>query len=71
MDPLGVTATCRNSILSLRKRGRHLQIRLTGAAQRGDISVPIDLIVTKELILLGSLGMAESSKGARGATPPC
>lgn len=58
VDALGVNATCRNAILSLRKRGRYLQIGLTGAAERGDIPVPVDLIVTKELTLLGSLGMA-------------
>jgi threonine dehydrogenase-like Zn-dependent dehydrogenase len=63
VDALGVTATCRNSILSLRKRGRHLQIGLTGAAERGDIPVPIDCIVTKELSLLGSLGMAPPRYG--------
>jgi alcohol dehydrogenase len=44
--------------MSLRKRGRHLQIGLTGAVEHGDIAVPIDLIVTNELTLLGSLGMA-------------
>jgi D-arabinose 1-dehydrogenase-like Zn-dependent alcohol dehydrogenase len=64
VDALGVTATCRNAALSLRKRGRHLQIGLTGAAERGDIAVPIDLIVTNELTLLGSLGMAPPRYGA-------
>jgi threonine dehydrogenase-like Zn-dependent dehydrogenase len=54
VDALGVTKTCRNSIMSLRKRGRHLQIGLTGAAEHGDIAVPIDLIVTNELTLIGS-----------------
>jgi D-arabinose 1-dehydrogenase-like Zn-dependent alcohol dehydrogenase len=64
VDALGVTATCRNSVLSLRKRGRHLQIGLTGAAERGDIPVPIDFIVMRELTLLGSLGMAPPRYGA-------
>ena len=63
VDALGVTATCRNAILSLRKRGRHLQIGLTGAAERGDIPTPIDIIVAKELTLLGSLGMAPPRYG--------
>jgi threonine dehydrogenase-like Zn-dependent dehydrogenase len=63
VDALGVTATCRNAVLSLRKRGRHLQIGLTGAAERGDIAVPIDMIVMKELTLLGSLGMVPPRYG--------
>ena len=32
VDALGVKATCQNSILSLRKQGRSLQIGLTTAA---------------------------------------
>ena len=49
VDALGVAATCRNSIMSLRKQGRHLQIGLTTAAEKGEISVPIDRMVTMEL----------------------
>jgi D-arabinose 1-dehydrogenase-like Zn-dependent alcohol dehydrogenase len=57
VDALGVAATCRNSIMSLRKRGRHLQVGLTSAAEQGEIPVPIDLIVLKEVSLIGTLGM--------------
>jgi len=60
VDALGVSATCRNSIMSLRKQGRHLQIGLTTAAEQGEIPVPIDRIVTMELQLIGSLGMQAS-----------
>ncbi|MDB5108647.1 MAG: alcohol dehydrogenase, partial [Candidatus Binatus sp.] len=60
VDALGVAATCRNSIMSLRKQGRHLQIGLTTAAEKGEIPVPIDRIVTMELQLIGSLGMQAS-----------
>src|SRR5271154_7563624 len=56
VDALGVAATCRNSIMSLRKQGRHLQIGLTTAAEQGEIPVPIDRIVTMELQLIGSPG---------------
>lgn len=56
VDALGVAATCRNSIMSLRKQGRHLQIGLTTSAEQGEIPVPIDRIVTMELQLIGSLG---------------
>ncbi len=57
IDALGVAATCRNSILCLRKRGRHLQIGLTTSAEQGQIAIPIDLVVFKECRLIGSLGM--------------
>jgi D-arabinose 1-dehydrogenase-like Zn-dependent alcohol dehydrogenase len=57
IDALGIAATCRNSINCLRKRGRHLQIGLTSAAEQGEIPVPIDLIVLKEVSIIGSLGM--------------
>jgi D-arabinose 1-dehydrogenase-like Zn-dependent alcohol dehydrogenase len=57
IDALGIAATCLNSILCLRKRGRHLQIGLTTAAEKGMVALPVDVIVFKELQLLGSLGM--------------
>src|SRR5205085_689886 len=57
IDALGIAATCRNSIMSLRKRGRHIQIGLTSAAEKGEIAIPIDLMVLKELSIIASLGM--------------
>ncbi len=45
------TLSCR------RKRGRHVQIGLTTGADAGHLSIPIDLIVEKELELVGSFGM--------------
>jgi D-arabinose 1-dehydrogenase-like Zn-dependent alcohol dehydrogenase len=57
IDALGIAATCRASIMSVRKRGRHLQIGLTSAAEQGEIAVPIDLLVLKEVSIVGSLGM--------------
>lgn len=64
VDALGITATCRNAIRSLRKRGRHVQIGMTGAEEQGNIPVPIDLIITGEFTLLGSQGMAPPHYGA-------
>jgi alcohol dehydrogenase len=64
IDALGIATTCRNSINSLRKRGRHLQIGLTTQAEKGEISVPIDLIVMKEATIVGSLGMQSPRFGA-------
>ncbi len=60
VDALGIAATCRNAIMSLRKRGRHLQIGLTTQAEKGEVSMPIDRIVQMELRLIGSLGMQSS-----------
>lgn len=57
VDALGISETCVKSILSLRKAGRHLQIGMTTKKEAGYIAVPIDIIVYKELKLLGALGM--------------
>jgi D-arabinose 1-dehydrogenase-like Zn-dependent alcohol dehydrogenase len=63
VDGLGIGATCRNSVRSLRKRGRHLQIGMTGSAEKGEIAIPIDDIVGGELQFLGSQGMAGPAYG--------
>lgn len=60
VDALGIAATCRSAIMSLRKQGRHLQIGLTTAAEQGEVPMPIDRIVTMELQMIGSLGMQAS-----------
>lgn len=60
IDALGIAATCQSAILSLRKRGRHLQIGLTSREEAGMIPLPIDLIVQYEIELVGSLGMQPS-----------
>ena len=60
VDALGEAVTCRNAIKSLRTRGRHLQIGLTTQKEKGEIALPIDLIVVKEIAVIGSLGMPAS-----------
>ena len=57
VDALGIAATCRNAVLSLRKRGRHVQIGLTTQGEKGEVSLPIDQIVFKEIQLTGSLAI--------------
>ena len=57
IDALGIATTCLNSILCLRKRGRHLQIGLTTQAEKGMVALPVDVIVFKELQIVGSFGM--------------
>ena len=64
VDALGIAATCRNSIDSLRKRGRHLQVGMTGEAERGEIAVPIDRIVGAEITLVGSGSLPAPGYGA-------
>ena len=60
VDALGVATTCRNSINSLRKQGRHLQIGLTTQVEKGEVAIPIDKVVMMELQLIGTLGMQAS-----------
>jgi D-arabinose 1-dehydrogenase-like Zn-dependent alcohol dehydrogenase len=60
VDALGIAATCRSAIMSLRKQGRHLQIGLTTSAEKGEIALPIDRMVTMELQVIASLGMQAS-----------
>jgi D-arabinose 1-dehydrogenase-like Zn-dependent alcohol dehydrogenase len=54
LDAIGSEAACAASIAGLRKRGRHVQIGLLPEPPR----VPMDLVIARELQLLGSHGMA-------------
>jgi alcohol dehydrogenase len=53
LDALGSAATCIASVLSLRPRGRHVQVGLLPAST----VVPMDRVVAAELELYGSHGM--------------
>jgi alcohol dehydrogenase len=57
VDALGIAETCRNSVESLRERGQHLQLGLTSKAEGGEVSLPTDAMVAKELTFVGSIGM--------------
>src|SRR5262245_15853628 len=63
LDALGIAATCTNSVMCVRKRGRHVQVGLTSGAEKGQVSLPIDIIVLKEVQIRGSLGMQASRFG--------
>jgi D-arabinose 1-dehydrogenase-like Zn-dependent alcohol dehydrogenase len=63
IDALGIAATCRNSVMCVRKRGRHVQVGLTSGAEKGEVSLPIDIIVLKEVQIMGSVGMQASHFG--------
>jgi alcohol dehydrogenase len=56
LDALGSAETCRNSVLGLRKRGRHVQVGLMVADYK-DALIPMNLVIAKELEILGSHGM--------------
>lgn len=64
IDALGIAATCQASILCARKQGRQVQIGLTSSAEKGQVAVPIDSVVLKELTLIGSYGMPAPRFGA-------
>jgi alcohol dehydrogenase len=57
VDALGSAATCRNSVLSLRKRGRHVQVGLLLEDER-EVALPMDRVIGYELELRGVHGMA-------------
>jgi alcohol dehydrogenase len=57
VDALGIATTCQNSVLSLDKLGQHVQIGLTTSDEAGEIPLPTDYIVRKEIEFIGSRGM--------------
>jgi len=57
VDAVGSEQTCADSILSLRRRGRHVQVGLLPAVT-GRPRLPMDRVLGWELDLLGSHGMA-------------
>ncbi|WP_369135019.1 alcohol dehydrogenase catalytic domain-containing protein [Modestobacter sp. I12A-02662] len=57
LDALGAAVTCVNSIRSLRRRGRHVQVGLLPPVL-GRPEIPMEAVVAGELAVLGSHGMA-------------
>ena len=57
IDALGSPEACRTGILSLRRRGRHVQVGLLPPAA-GPVDVPMERVIGWELDVLGSHGMA-------------
>lgn len=56
LDALGSIATCRNALMSLKKRGRHVQVGLL-LAEHAEVALPLNIIIGGELIIVGSHGM--------------
>jgi len=57
VDAVGGVQACADAILSLRRRGRHVQVGLLPPVE-GDPAVPMARVIGWELDLLGSHGMA-------------
>jgi len=62
LDALGSRETCRNSVLCLRKHGRHVQVGLM-AGENCNAPVPMSQVIAKELEVLGSHGMPAHAYG--------
>lgn len=57
LDAYGSAVTAVNSVRSLRKRGRHVQVGLM-TGEHATPPIPMDLVVAHELEIVGSHGMA-------------
>jgi alcohol dehydrogenase len=56
MDALGSEETLKNSVLSLKRRGKHIQVGLL-AGEHSTPSIPMAPVIANELELIGSHGM--------------
>ena len=63
IDALGHATTCGNSIRSLRRRGRHVQVGLL-LGEHADPALPMGEVIARELEILGSHGMQAHRYGA-------
>ena len=62
VDALGSIKTAKLAVESLRRLGRHVQIGLLPPAQIGDhASIPMHLVIGRELQILGSHGMSAAT----------
>ena len=57
VDALGAAETAIPAIMSLRPRGRHLRLGGSNKKEQGQISIPVDVILFRELSIVGSFGM--------------
>lgn len=57
VDALGTASTWLPSIMSLRGHGRLLRLGISGHNEKGQLPLPADLLVARELTVVGSFGM--------------
>jgi len=63
IDALGSPVTCYNSVSSLKKRGKHVQIGLM-LADHSNPPVPMDKVIAHELEIIGSHGIQAHEYGS-------
>jgi D-arabinose 1-dehydrogenase-like Zn-dependent alcohol dehydrogenase len=61
VDALGSIHTLTPALESLKKRGRHLQLGLTGMEEKGFLPTALDSVVKRELTIVGSVGCPRAS----------
>ena len=61
VDALGSVHTLTPALESLKKRGRHLQLGLTGVEEKGFLPTALDSVVKRELAIVGSVGCPRES----------
>lgn len=61
VDALGGTKTTLGGLFSLRKGGRLAQVGLTTGDEQGNVGLPLDMLVLKELSIIGSAGNPQSA----------
>jgi D-arabinose 1-dehydrogenase-like Zn-dependent alcohol dehydrogenase len=57
VDALGLAETCRNSVRCLDRLGTHVQIGLTTSDDAGEVALPTDAMVMKEVDFVGAYSM--------------
>jgi D-arabinose 1-dehydrogenase-like Zn-dependent alcohol dehydrogenase len=57
IDCLGTAATWMPAIMSLRVRGKIVRLGISSKEEQGQLPIPADVFVLRELTLVGSLGM--------------
>jgi len=57
IDALGSRDTMLPALMSLRTRGRLLRLGISNKAEQGEVPIPVDVVVFRELAIIGSWGM--------------
>jgi D-arabinose 1-dehydrogenase-like Zn-dependent alcohol dehydrogenase len=57
IDALGSRDTMLPALMSLRTRGRHLRLGISNKTEQGEVPIPVDVLVFRELTIVGSWGM--------------
>jgi D-arabinose 1-dehydrogenase-like Zn-dependent alcohol dehydrogenase len=61
VDALGGYRTTLGGLFSLRKGGRLVQVGMTAGDEKGIVGIPLDMLVLRELSIVGSVGNPQSA----------